>query len=135
MSLPPLVDLDGYTARVGEVDDPGEQGRITVRLGDASALVRQVAGLDWVADDGVTATTPDVVVPVVVAMVQRAVANPQGLTGETLGDHSWQMANASPDLYLTRAERVTVRRAAGRLSVGTVSLEGDLPAQPSEVCW
>ncbi|MEX5637408.1 hypothetical protein [Parafrankia sp. FMc2] len=138
MPLPPLVDLAAYLTRTGQALadlDAAEQAQLTALLGDASALVRLEAGLDWVAEDGVTVTTPDVVVPVVVAVVRRSASNPEGLTGETLGDHSWQMANASADLYLTKSERTTVRRAAGRLGIGSVQMEGDLPVQPSEWCW
>ncbi|WP_018503077.1 hypothetical protein [Parafrankia discariae] len=138
MPLPPLVDLAAYLTRTGQVLadlDIAEQAQLTALLGDASALVRLEAGLDWVAGDGVTVTTPDVVVPVVVAMVRRSTDNPEGLTGETLGDHSWQMGNASADLYLTKAETKTVRRAAGRAGFGSIQLEGDLPVQPSEWCW
>lgn len=136
--LPSLVDLVDYLTRTGQVLDDldvAEQQQLITTLGDASALIRLEAGVDWIADDGVSVTTPAAVVPIVVAMVQRKLMNPSGLTGETLGDHSWQMANASPDLYLTKAERTTVRRAAGRLGAGSVQLEGDLPVQPSEWCW
>ncbi|EFC78731.1 hypothetical protein [Parafrankia sp. EUN1f] len=137
-SPPPLVDLVDYLTRTGGVLDDlevSEQQLLLAALGDASALVRLEAGVDWIADDGVSVTTPAAVVPVVVAMVQRKLMNPSGLTGETLGDHSWQMANASPDLFLTRAELRTVRRAAGRSGIGSIQMEGDLPVQPSEWCW
>lgn len=138
MPLPPLVDLAAYLTRTGQALadlDAAEQAQFTALLGDASAIVRQEAGVDWVADDGVTVTTPDVVVPVVVAVVRRSVSNPEGLTGETLGDHTWQMSNASADLYLTKAETKTVRRAVGRAGFGSIQMEGDLPVQPSEWCW
>jgi len=61
--------------------------------------------------------------------VLRAYDNPSGLAGETIGDYSWRGASAAGSgLYFTPAEERIMRRAAGKLSVWTLELQGMLPA-------
>lgn len=91
---------------------------------DASALIEDAAGgYDF------TGGVPAGIVPVVVRVVDRAISNPLGLDSETLGSHSWtkQSAGAPGGVYLTRDDVRAVRRAVGKLGVGTAVLEGDLP--------
>lgn len=135
-----LISLSAYGTRVGVVydeDSPGAtEEQILAFLDDASALVNLIAfGTTeddyWTDYDAssppATNDVPEAVVPVIVAMVRRGIENPRGLTGEQLGDYQWQAASATQTaIYATREERRIIRRAAGRLSVGTVQLEGDL---------
>lgn len=112
----PIISLKDFEDRYhGPVDDPA---RVTLLLDDASALVREAAGDDF--EDGV----PAAVVPVVVEAVRRAVDNPAGLDSETIGGYTWRAERSRTGVYLTDAERRTVRRAANRLGVGSLHLEG-----------
>lgn len=133
-----LISLETYGTRVGVAYDDESPGvveeQILAFLDDASALANLIAfGTTeddyWTAydDSEPTNPVPDAVVPVLVGMVRRGIENPRGLSGEQLGDYQWQAASATQTaVYATREERRIIRRAAGRLSVGTVALEGDL---------
>jgi hypothetical protein len=74
------------------------------------------------------------VVAVLVNMVRRGSANPLGHQSEQLGDYGYQAGTSAgvATLYLTSRERKIVRRAVGKLGVGTVELEGTMPDQPSD---
>lgn len=118
MALPPLAPVAELERRLGLV--PGSLSgsdlvRAGVALEDASTLVRAEAGRDWVAEDGTTVTAPAVVVTVVLGAALRAYRNPDGYSGESVGDYSYQYARESTSGYLTSAERTIVLRAAGKL--------------------
>jgi hypothetical protein len=66
-------------------------------------------------------------VATVVTAVARAYDNPQGLEGETIGTYSWRVRTGGTGVYLTAAEARVLRRAVGKLGVGTVQLEGIMP--------
>lgn len=124
-----LISILDYGVRVGEEyadSSPStEEEQILAFLDDASALVLQIAALDT---DWTEATVPAAVVPVIVNMVRRAVENPMGLSGEQIGSYQWQSSAANATaIYTTRDERRIIRRAAGSLGVGTVTLEGYMP--------
>lgn len=127
---PPLIDVTAYATRLGRTLDEAEEAQAVAYIADASALVRLAAGEDFLDELGELDEVPDAIVGVVVAMVRRAVENPRALTGETLGDYSWQSGgSSSTGIYLMRAEKRTVRQAVGKLSVGVLQLEGDLPVR------
>jgi hypothetical protein len=68
------------------------------------------------------------VIPIIcVEAVRRAYDNPQGLVGETVGNYTWRGSGGNGAVYLTSAELRMVRRAAGKLGVGSLSLSHDLP--------
>jgi len=122
-----LITVEQLLARPGF--DGVDEASAEAVLEDVSALVLQIAGVDppWTAE-----TVPAAVIPVVVAMARRALLNPMGRTGETLGDYTWQAAGQSAaGLYATRREERIIRQAAGRLGAGTVTFESDLPLPPS----
>jgi len=133
MSLPALATLSDFEDRYGRMLEADETMRVSVLLDDVSALVRDVAGVDWLNDDDdELEDVPGTIVAVVCEVVRRGFDNPAGLAGETIGDYSWRAGKVNYGVYLTTEERRTVRRAAGRLSVGTVGLEGILPIMPSD---
>lgn len=100
-------------------------------LEDASAEVRLVAEPEL--DDVESPDTPPMVRAVVVNMVRRGLTNPRGVAQETLGDYSYSAGGSGiATLYMTRREKRLVRRAVGKLGVGTAQLEGDLPL-PREI--
>lgn len=120
-------------------------GQVTDRLGpnfnvdatqlasaitDATALVRDAADGEL---DAVDHTTPpdDVVVAVVVSAVRRALVNPDGFGSEMLNGYRFESAPRD-GVFLTKAERRTIRRHVGVLSVGTAELQGYLPSPASE---
>jgi hypothetical protein len=104
-------------------------------IDDASALVRLAAAP--LLDDVESPDCPPAVVPVIVAMIRRGFSNPMGHQSENLGDYSYTAGTGGgvATLYLTARERKLVRRAAGKLGVGTVTLEGDLPEQPFDAYY
>lgn len=124
-TLPPLASLGNFLTRYSGVV---ATARLSALLDDASALVRELAGSDYVDDDGELEDVPAVLAVITIEIVRRAYDNPQALTGETVGNYSWRGARTNgSSLYLTADERRTVRRVAGKLCVGTVDLEGYLP--------
>lgn len=138
-----LISLSQYGTRVGVEFDESSPGtveeQISAYIEDASNLVQLIAfGNDtdsyWDdVDESGDNPMPEALVPVIVNMVQRRADNPRGLTGEQLGDYQWQAAQGSATgIYATRTERKLIRKAAGKLGVGTLHLEGYLPLQNVE---
>ena len=103
--------------------------RVGALLTDASALIIDVADMTTAWTE---ATLPGTVLSVLCEVVRRAFDNPAGLQSETIGDYTWRgkPSGESSSVYLTTDERRTVRRAAGRLGIGTVTLSSDLPLAP-----
>lgn len=118
-----LITTSQLTARMGRDLTETQETQAEAFIDDASALVLQIAQLD---SDWTDITLPEAVVPVIVSMVRRALENPRGLTSEQIGNYQWQAAPGSMSIYATTQERRIIRRAAGVLSVGAVSLEGYL---------
>lgn len=122
-----LITVEQLLARPGF--DGVDESQAEAVLDDVSALVVQIAGIDpeWTAD-----TVPAVVVPVIVSMARRGLANPRGLTGEQLGDYGWQAqgGGGASSLYSTRNEKRIISKAAGRLGVSSVDLDNPLPLPP-----
>lgn len=128
MALPALATLSDLSARGVDVSDAS---RAQAALDDASALMRaEVDPVTWV--DGDTGELeddrPDLLVGICCKVVQRSLENPYGVSSESVGEWQASYANASPDLYLTRAEKRLLRRAAGMGGVlGSVGLESPHP--------
>lgn len=131
MGLPALVSLDEFAVRLGGIA-AADEDRAQACLDDASALIRDEAGAeDWVDDDGGLEEVPGVIVAICVAVAIRAFRNPEGVRSETVGGYAVTYADASTAVYLTPGERAQVRRAAGRSSIGSVTLES--PYMPDTV--
>lgn len=113
-----LITFADLQARPGFAH--ADQAQAESLIGDVSALVQQIAG-PAVLD---AATLPPVLMPVIVSMVRRGLDNPLGVASEQTG--GW-MASGRAGVYATRAERKVIRRAVGKLGVGTAGLEGNLP--------
>lgn len=125
---PPLLSLEDYETRLGRDLSAAEQGQVTALLDDVSAEIRDVAGEDFLDEAEALEDVPPTIVAVTYRAVRRAAENPRGLSGETLGDYSWQGAGGSAaGVFLSAGERRAVRRAVGRSSVIALQLEGDLP--------
>lgn len=131
--LPPLADIEQFSARLPGGLDPADETRAEALLEDASALVRSEAGVDWVDAGGELTDVPDIIRVTVLAAAKRAFINPDGVTAEAIQDYQASFSSASPDIYLTKQERAAVRRAVGRRGVFTISttrtdLDTDTPA-------
>jgi hypothetical protein len=128
--LPSFAALADLSARapggISEVDE----GRAQAALDDASTKIRAEAGKTWVTEagdldlpTGADRWRADILVTVCVQAALRAFTNPEAMTQEGIGTYSASWSNATTDVYLTRAERQMVRRAAGvsglwRLAIG-----------------
>lgn len=116
----PLADITDIEARLGRTFSGDELTRVEALLDDASALVRDEAGLTWIdPGTGLLTTVPGSIRAVVLRSVERAVRNPQGFSAESAGDYSYQRTNVEPGVYLTDSERQVIRRATGRTGLWT----------------
>lgn len=94
--------------------------RVVALLEDASALVRDVAGRDWIdPETGDPLPVPGSIRAVVLRAVERAVRNPEGFSSESAGDYSYQRTGVQPGVYLTEAEEKAIRRALGKTGLWT----------------
>lgn len=117
MTLPAFAALEQFAARLPGGIDAADETRAQAALDDASALIRLEAGKTWTTDDELDDDVPDIILTVCVAAARRAFNNPDGVRSESTGSYSVSLADSSGDVYLTKAERGHVRRAAGRTGV------------------
>jgi hypothetical protein len=118
-----FVTLATFADRYETTIPAADETRVEALLGDACALVSDLVGIDYD-----TVAAPSSVVAVICAAVRRAYDNPGGLQGETIGDYTWRGGSAEAGVYLTNAERRVVRRAAGKLGIGSLTMTSYLPA-------
>lgn len=131
-----MTALATYTdcqTRWGVTLTAGEITQVGALLLDASAVILNAAGLviAWTS-----ATLPAAVLPVICAVVRRAFDNPGGLQSETIGDYTWRgnKVGETSSIYLTADEKRTIRRAAAKLGVATVTLTNYLPLPALDPC-
>lgn len=116
----PLADITDLEDRLGRIFTGEETTRVVALLDDASALVRDEAGLTWIDPaTNLLTVVPGSIRAVVLRAAERAVRNPDGFSAESAGDYSYQRTNVEPGVYLTDAERRIVRKALGRSSLWT----------------
>lgn len=122
----PLASVEQLADRLGiALDAQTPDGlRAQAALEDASALVRAEAGVDYVDDHGELETVPEVIITITIAAAYRAFRNPDGKTQTSVGDVSVSYSRQAGEaqLFLTRAERRAIRRAAGMGGFSSVSL-------------
>lgn len=123
MTLPALADIDGIKARLGVTTI--DETRAQALLDDASAIIRDEAGKDWVTDGDLSEDLPPIVVTICYAVAIRAFRNPEGLRSETVGGEA--RAYFSSDVFLTDAEAATIRKAAGKSMIGSITLTSPYP--------
>lgn len=127
--LPAFASFQELAARTpGGIDD-SDLERALAALDDASSLIRDEAGKSWVDTDGnlalpigADAWRADTLVRVCCSAARRSLDNPEGVTQESLGAYSVGVSNSSSDVYLTSGERRSVKRAAGKGSIGAVPI-------------
>lgn len=116
----PLADVAALEVRLGRTFASTEAARALALLDDASALVRDVAGKDWIDPvTGVLLPVPGTIRATVLRMVDRAVRNPEGFSAESAGDYSYQRTGVQPGIYLTDGEEKAIRRALGKSGMWT----------------
>jgi hypothetical protein len=131
----PLIEVGDVSVRLGRSFGPADTARAEALIRDVSGEVYSLAGDDAFHDEAGQLDVPDVVVGIVADAVIRAFENPRGLTGETIGDYSYQAGGPGRDagLYLTAAQRRSIRRAAGVTLLGGIQMETDLPLRGATV--
>lgn len=108
--LPALAAVGQLADRLGSaVTGTADQRRAQAALADASALVRQVGGTDWIDENG-RAAAPGPVVTVVLSAALRVFRNPDGVVSETRGPFTRRRADTEVGVYLTDQETEVVRR-------------------------
>ncbi len=119
MSFATITD---FIARYGSVA-ASDETRVDALLADACAMVEDLTGETYTS-----ATVPQAIIGVVATAVRRAYENPSGLTGETIGNYTWQGGRSGgAGVYFTAQEQKVIRRAAGKQGVVAHTLEGYLP--------
>lgn len=121
MTLPAFASLDDLDARTPGGVASEDQTRALAALDDASAMVRSIAGKSWTTDGELDDDIPHVVLMVTVTVARRVLANPDGVSQESIDDYSFSISNSTPDVYLTKSERQAIRAAAGRGGLWTQS--------------
>jgi hypothetical protein len=123
----PIATLDQLEERVGTIANPLHAQSL---LRYASSLVRAEGNRNWDDED-----TPPELAEVVVGMVERAQANPEGLTQSTTGPFSVSFgSNAAQRVYLTVGDKKIIRAAAGG---GAFSVDSAVPVEtePPYLWW
>jgi hypothetical protein len=118
--LPPLADLAALCRKIGCTPDDlptEERERGQHLLEEASELIRDVAGTDYVNADATLAAVPRRVRMICVAAAFRAFGNPEGLSQRSIGDSSKSYdrtgREGGEDVYLTAAEKDSIKSSTG----------------------
>jgi len=124
---PPLASLALFSARLGYTPQGDEESRATACLVDASELIRDVAGEDWLnGDETAVVGVPQRVEKICIWSAKRAFENTEALSQRTQGDRSQSYDRARREggeaVYLTDAEQKAVIKAAQGSSFVAVTL-------------
>lgn len=95
-----LVFVDQFATYMGIPEDELDTERAQLLIDTATALV-----------ESIIAEPPPEAAAVVFSAVARAYSNPTGVTNEVVGPYQAQRPTAG--VYLTKAERATLRRLSG----------------------
>ncbi len=124
--IPHLGSLDLLASKLGYMPEEAERLRAEHLLAEASELIRDEAGKTWITAAGALDSVPRRIALVCVAAAFRAFTNPEGLTQRSIGDSSKSYDRSDreggEDVYLTDAEKRTVRKSAGISSLTSVTL-------------
>ena len=124
-----LITVVQLEARLKDEFTGTDLAQVEALISDASALVNQVARTDFADVTSFPAGVPGTVVAVVAQILRRALDNPGELTAEQIGAYGWQSQHSSSisggAIYLTRAERRSVRTAAGLPSFIAMPMTAD----------
>ena len=94
--LPPLATVAALIDRLARTLTAAEETRAAALLSDVSAEVRTTTGRTWTRPDGeLDPARPDVLAAVTLRAAERAMRNPDGLSGETLGEYTRRWSDAA----------------------------------------
>lgn len=129
--LPPLVSVEDLTI---PISDPAIA---EAKLRSASTRVRAFVGNDYVDEAGnLVDDIPDEVIAVVTDAAERAIVNPRGVTGEQVGQYSYQIASGGGGgVYLTKQEKSMLRGVRGSIGISTAKLTSNLPPHYGNTVW
>lgn len=119
--LPSLATVEQFEVRIPGGVEVGDYARAQAALDDASSLVRTEASVTWVNAAGELFEVPDVAVTVAIAAARRAFVNPDMIASESIQDYSTTFSSSSSDIYLTKAERLAIRRITARSGLWTLA--------------
>lgn len=134
---PPLASLELLSARLGYTPTGAEASRAAAALADASELIRDVAGEDWLnlAETAVE-DVPQRVEKICIAVAKRAFENPDAHSQRTTGDRSVSFDRSRREggeaVYLTNAEEKAVIKAAQGSSFTAVTMVSPYNGTDSE---
>jgi hypothetical protein len=116
--LPPLVSFAKLVNKLGYTPEDEERDRAESILGEASSLIRDVAGTTWTNETtNALLEVPHRVRQIALSVVYRAFTNPEALTQRTIGDSSKSFDRSKREggesVYLTEAEEKAIQKAAG----------------------
>jgi len=123
-----FVTLSDFEARYENTVPAADEDRVSVLIEDACDIAADIIGSNYTSG-----AVPGAIVATVCTAVRRAYENPTGLAGETIGDYTWRVgytgtrSGSSSGVYFTQEEARVMRRAAGTLSLKTITLETYLP--------
>lgn len=121
-----LATLAQLARKLGYLPEGDEGERAEFLLGEASELIRDVAGKTWLDDDGLLDAVPSRIVKICVAVAFRAFNNPEALTQKSIGDmakaYDRTRLQGGEAVYLTDVEEKAVRKAAQASTFTSVAL-------------
>lgn len=125
--LPPLIGFGKLVSKLGYTPEDEERARAESILGEASSLIRDVAGITWTNETtNALLEVPARVRQIALSVVYRAFTNPEGLTQRTIGDSSKSFDRSKREggeaVYLTEPEEKAIQKAAGTSGMTTVTL-------------
>lgn len=134
VNLPPLADVRALELRMKRTFDSDEDlAEAESALDEASAIVRDESGNDWVSPaDPTILAVPTIVKIITLRVAERKLRNPDGYSAETAGDYSYQRNGVGADggLYLTEWELKVLHRKVGKTGLWTQPItRGDCYSQ------
>lgn len=123
-----LASVEQLMARLGVTLSGADLERALAALDDASATVRTFADEDWTDEEGNPEDVPEIIQAVTLACAYRAYSNPSGFFYSSVGDVTVSYGRQGDEghggaVYLTKDEKLAIRRSMGRLSSTSVQLE------------
>ncbi len=131
MTLPTLATVSDLGIRLGRDIDTSEAPQADALLRYASALIRSYCGQSWVDDDDQLLDLPAGVAEVCAEVVFRAVANPAGVTQDTVGPFTVSFGSeAAQRLFLNKGDREILNSTSNRIGVLSVT-RGPIETSPT----
>lgn len=125
MSLPAFAQVSDLRLRGVRIVGADDEARARAVLDDVSALIRNVAGEDWLDSSGeaIDPLTPPIVIAIACQAARRAYENPSNLRQSAIEGYSETAASDPPGgLGLTDEEKQQIRAAAGTSTGGIWAL-------------